>query len=57
MKRTSSDRIVQKSLRAKHDALLLHLQTPKVRKGMEAAFNASPDELGRAAARIKRKSY
>jgi hypothetical protein len=36
---------------AQFDALLLHMQTSEARKGMEAAFNASPVELGRAAAK------
>ena len=31
------------------DELLDHMQTPQARKGVEAAFNASPPELGRAA--------
>jgi hypothetical protein len=31
------------------------MQTPKARKGMKAAFNASPDELGRAAVKAARK--
>ncbi len=31
------------------DELLDHMQTPQARKGVEAAFNASPTELGRAA--------
>ncbi len=34
---------------AQFDALLSHMQTSKAPKGMEAAFNASPVELGRAA--------
>ena len=32
------------------DALLARMQTPKAKKGVEAAFKASPAELGRAAA-------
>lgn len=36
-------------LSAQFDGLLARMQTPKARKGMAAAFNASPDELGRAA--------
>jgi len=31
------------------------MQTPKARKGMAAAFNASPAELGRAAVKAARK--
>lgn len=34
---------------AQFDALLLKMQTSEAREGMEAAFNASPVELGRAA--------
>ena len=34
---------------ARFDALLGRMQTPVARKGMEAAFNATPAELGRAA--------
>ncbi len=31
------------------DALLARMQTPRARSGMAAAFDASPEELGRAA--------
>jgi antitoxin Phd len=41
-------------LRAEYDTLLTRMQTPAARKGMEAAFNASPAELGRAAAKAAR---
>ncbi len=37
------------------DALLARMQTPRARKGMKAAFNASPAELGRAAVKATRK--
>lgn len=37
-------------LDAEFDALLARMQTPKARKGVEAAFKAQPAELGRAAA-------
>jgi hypothetical protein len=37
------------------DALLAGMQTPRARKGMKAAFNASPAELGRAAVKSARK--
>jgi prevent-host-death family protein len=37
-------------LDAEFDALLSRMQTPKAKKGVEAAFRASPVELGRAAA-------
>ncbi len=36
-------------LAAEFDTLLARMQTPEAAKGMEAAFNASPTELGRAA--------
>jgi prevent-host-death family protein len=36
-------------LTAEYDVLLARMQTPAAEKGMEAAFNASPAELGRAA--------
>ena len=36
-------------LTAEFDTLLARMQTPAAAKGMEAAFNASPAELGRAA--------
>ena len=42
-------------LSAEYNVLLARMQTPKVRKGMKAAFNASPDELGRAAVKATRK--
>ena len=35
--------------------LLERMQTPAARKGMEAAFNATPPELGRAAVRAARR--
>ena len=37
------------------DALLARMQTPKARKGMRSAFDASPAELGQAAAKAARK--
>ena len=36
-------------LDAEFDALLARMQTPKAKKGVEAAFRAQPAELGRAA--------
>jgi prevent-host-death family protein len=42
-------------LSAEYNVLLARMQTPKARKGMKAAFNASPDELGRAAFKAARK--
>ncbi|OGA21364.1 MAG: prevent-host-death family protein [Betaproteobacteria bacterium RIFCSPLOWO2_02_FULL_67_26] len=42
-------------LSAEYSVLLARMQTPKARKGMKAAFNASPAELGRAAVKAARK--
>jgi hypothetical protein len=42
-------------LTAEYDVLLARMQTPKAKKGMAAAFNASPAELGRAAVKAARK--
>jgi len=42
-------------LSAEYDVLLARMQTPKSRKGMQGAFNASPAELGRAAVKAARK--
>ncbi len=36
-------------LNEEFDGLLARMQTPRARKGIDAAFNASTDELGRAA--------
>lgn len=36
------------------DVLLARMQTPKARKGVVAAFNATPAELGRAAVKAAR---
>ncbi len=38
------------------DALLTRMQTPKARKGMRTAFNASSTQLGRAAVKAARKA-
>jgi prevent-host-death family protein len=43
-------------LSAEYDALLARMQTPAGKKGMAAAFDASPAELGRAAARAAQAS-
>src|SRR5258706_13148391 len=43
------------ALGSEFDALLLRMQTLKARKGMKAAFNASPTQLGRAAAKAASK--
>ena len=42
-------------LSAEYDVLLARMQTPKSRKGMQAAFDATPAELGSAAVRAARK--
>ena len=42
-------------LGAEFDSLLVRMQTPKARKGMNSAFHASPTQLGRAAVRAARK--
>ena len=42
-------------LSAEYDVLLARMQTPKAKKGMEAAFAATPTALGRAAVRAARK--
>ena len=42
-------------LSSEFDELLARMQTPKSRKGMKAAFNASPAQLGRAAVKGARR--
>ena len=42
-------------LGAEFDALLARMQTPKARKGVHAAFNAAPAQLGRAAVKSARR--
>jgi prevent-host-death family protein len=42
-------------LSAEYDLLLAGMQTPKARKGMQAAFDATPAELGSAAVKAARK--
>jgi len=44
------------NLGAQFDALLQGMQTLKARKGMKAAFDASPAELGRAAKAAAKKN-
>jgi prevent-host-death family protein len=43
-------------LRAEYDVLLAGMQTPAARKGMDAAFNATPAQLGKAAAKAATKA-
>jgi antitoxin Phd len=42
-------------LSTEFNSLLVRMQTPKARRGMEAAFNASSAQLGRAAVNASRK--
>lgn len=39
------------------DELLARMQTPQARRGVEAAFNASPQELGHAAVTTAQKKH
>lgn len=43
------------ALSAKFEGLLERLQTPAAREGLEAAFHATPEELGRAAVEAARR--
>ena len=43
------------ALSAKFEGLLERMQTPTAREGMEAAFHASPEALGQAAAEAARR--
>lgn len=43
------------TLSEQFDAMLARMQTPKARAGMRTAFNASPEELGKAAVAAARK--
>jgi antitoxin Phd len=43
------------TLASEFDALLDRMQTPKARAGMKAAFDASPEKLGKAAVDTARK--
>jgi antitoxin Phd len=42
-------------LSGEFDALLERMQTPQARRGMQAAFDASPEQLAKAAVRFARK--
>lgn len=42
-------------LTSEFDSMLEELQTPKARKGLAHAFEASPEQMGRAAVRAARK--
>jgi len=52
---TDADAAVLDTLTAEFDALLDQMQTPEAHAAMEWAFNASPEELGRAAADAARR--
>jgi antitoxin Phd len=43
------------ALSRKHDAMLARMQTPAASRGMKAAFNASPKQLGKAAVEFARR--
>ena len=43
-------------LDAEFDGLLARMQTPRAKKGMKAAFDASPARVGRAAVKAMRKT-
>ena len=43
------------TLTSEFDGLLARMQTPAVRKGMRAAFDATPARMGRAAVAAARK--
>ena len=43
------------TLRDQFEAQLARMQTPKARAGMRALFNASPEELGKAAVAFARR--
>ena len=45
------------ALGAKFEDLLKSMQTPAARKGMEAAFNATPEALGQAAVKAARRRH
>lgn len=52
----TSSRLTQlEALASDFDALLARMQTPASRRGMRAAFDASPPELGEAAVKAARK--
>jgi antitoxin Phd len=43
------------ALSKKYDAMLARMQTPAARRGMKAAFDASPKQLGKAAVEFARR--
>jgi antitoxin Phd len=44
------------ALDARFDGLLMRMQTPSAKKGMDAAFNATPRALGKAAVKAAARS-
>jgi antitoxin Phd len=52
---TGANRTKLDTLSAEFDALLARMQTPAARAGMQAAFDASPKQMGRAAVAVARK--
>jgi len=52
---TSSRRTQLEALASDFDALLARMQTPASRRGMRAAFDAAPAQLGAAAVKAARK--
>jgi prevent-host-death family protein len=50
-----ADTAMLETLTAEFDAMLDRMQTPEARAAMDRAFNASPEELGRAAAKAARR--
>jgi antitoxin Phd len=51
--RAAEDKLL--SLRNEFDNLLARMQTPEARAGMQAAFEATPEQLAKAAVRFARK--
>ncbi|MFL5542943.1 MAG: type II toxin-antitoxin system prevent-host-death family antitoxin [Longimicrobiaceae bacterium] len=52
---SAADAAMLDALTAEFDALLDRMQTPEARAAAHRAFNASPEELGRAAAEAARQ--
>jgi antitoxin Phd len=52
---TNAGRIQLDTLSGEFDALLARMQTPAARAGMKAAFDASPQKMGKAAVAAARK--
>lgn len=55
MPKAALPRETPEAIHTQFESLLERLQTPVARKGMEAAFNASPRALGRAAVKVVRR--